>query len=436
MQLRSTRTKLHAAVAKAIENQDWGLRDEFAGLLAYHYEAAGDQAGAAMHLQRGARWIGRTNSGRALADWKKIRGMMRDQPRSKENDELRALACGQLLTFGWREGMATGEAKTYVDEALAYAREAGNRKHEALLIAGYGRIVAANGSADEYVKLVQEALAVTDAESNPEGALLLTGLLCQAYMLSGHVGDALSANVAALKMIDDESQGNAGVVLGLSVGQMVGFDVPHWIKCLRIRPLVMLGRFAEADEWLAKVFQVDPENIEPLHQGVPHFFAVELAWFRDDANSARRHADEVARYANQATSPYWSVLTNFCHGLAASTKGDFLDADDLFQEALEISRASRTGLEFEARILAIRADNLHRAGEPRLARQVAMEALGVARQRADRIAECHASLVAARACLVQAGPRQSPEAAALLDRAKTLIGVTGAAAFQPIMSRL
>jgi hypothetical protein len=87
-----------------------------------------------MHLQRSARWVGRTNSGRALADWKKIRKMMQDQPRSKENDELRALAGGQLLTFGWREGMPVEEAKTYVDEALGYAREAGNRRHEALLI--------------------------------------------------------------------------------------------------------------------------------------------------------------------------------------------------------------------------------------------------------------------------------------------------------------
>ncbi len=190
MQLRSTRTGLHASVAQAIEGQDWGRRDEFAGLLAYHYEAAGNMVAAAMHLQRSARWVGRTNSGRALADWKKIRTMMRDQPRSKENDELRALAGGQLLTFGWREGMPVEEAKIYVEEALGYAREAGNRRHEAMLIAGYGRIIAASGSADEYIRLVREALAVLDAESNPEEVLLLNGLLCQASMLAGFVGDA------------------------------------------------------------------------------------------------------------------------------------------------------------------------------------------------------------------------------------------------------
>ncbi len=33
-----------------------------------------------MHLQRAARWIGRTNSARALEDWKKVRRMMLNHP--------------------------------------------------------------------------------------------------------------------------------------------------------------------------------------------------------------------------------------------------------------------------------------------------------------------------------------------------------------------
>src|SRR5258707_4102169 len=203
MQLRSTRTSLHAAVAQAIEGQEWGRRDEFAGLLAHHYEAAGKMVAAAMHLQRSARWVGRTNSARALADWKKIRAMMRDQPRSRENDELRALAGGQLLTFGWREGMPVEEAKTYVDEALGYAREAGNRRHEALLIAGYGRIIAASGSADEYIRLVREALAWLDAEAKPgEAALLRKVFRAKANSPGCFVGGALRANGAPVNLTD------------------------------------------------------------------------------------------------------------------------------------------------------------------------------------------------------------------------------------------
>src|SRR6202011_1847765 len=103
-----------------------------------------------------------------------------------------------------REGMPVGEAKIYVDEALGYAREAGNRRHEALLIAGYGRIIAASGSADEYIRTVREALSALDAESNPAEALLLNGLLCQASTLGGLVSEALKANSVALDLIDGE----------------------------------------------------------------------------------------------------------------------------------------------------------------------------------------------------------------------------------------
>jgi adenylate cyclase len=436
MQLRSTRTSLHAAVAQAIEGQEWGRRDEFAGLLAHHYEAAGNMVAAAMQLQRSARWVGRTNSGRALADWKKIRRMMRDQPRSKENDELRALAGGQLLQFGWREGMPVEEARTYAEEALGFAREAGNRRHEALLIAGYGRIVAANGSADEYVRLVREALAVLDAQSNPEEVLLLNGLLCQGSMYAGFVGDALKANSAALDLIDDERRGSAGVVLGLTVGQMVGFDVPQWIKALRVRSLIMLGRFSEADERLARLFQTDPANAELLHQSVPHHYAVELAWFRNDTLAAKRHASQLGRIATQAAVPYWLVIASLCQGLAASTMGDFTEADGFFQQALDASRRRRAGLEFEARMLAFQADNLMRAGDPVRAAEVAAEAVAVALRKADRLAECHASVVTASTCLTRRGSQGAEEAHGLLKRADALLDETGAKAYEPIVLRV
>jgi class 3 adenylate cyclase/tetratricopeptide (TPR) repeat protein len=433
MQLRSTRTGLHAAVAKAIEAQEWGRRDEFAGLLAHHCEAAGNMVAAAMHLQRSARWVGRTNSGRALADWKKIRTMMRDQPRSKENDELRALAGGQLLTFGWREGMPVEEAKIYVEEALGFARGAGNRRHEAMLIAGYGRIVAASGSADEYIQLVREALTVLDAEANPAEALLLKGLLGQANMLAGLLGEALSANGAALDLIDREARGAAGVVLGLTVREMVGFDVPFWLKSLRVRALVMVGRFAEADERLAGLFQAEQVDAELLHQSIPHWYAVELAWFRNDRLAATRHANQIARFATRAAIPYWFVVASFCQGLAASIAGDFTEADGFFQQALDATRHGKAALELEARILAFQADNLMRADDPHRAGAVAAEAIGVARRKADRLAECHANLVAASACLTPKGFRDVDEAIGLLDRAAALIEETGAKAFEPMM---
>src|SRR5260370_22655298 len=157
--------------------------------------------------------------------------------------------------------------------------------------------------------LVREALGVLDAESNAEEALLLKGLLGQANMLAGFVSDAVKANSAGLDLIADEGRGKAGIVVGLTVGQMVGFDVPYWLKCLHVRPLVMLGRFSEADERLGRLFQTDPAEAEPLHQGIPHYYAVELAWFRNATPPAMRHAHPGAHIAAPAGNPHWCVVS-------------------------------------------------------------------------------------------------------------------------------
>ena len=144
MQLRTRRARLHAAVAEAIEGFEWGQHDEFAALLAHHCEAAGKPVEAAMHLQRAARWMGRTNSAQAFAHWKKMRWLLRDQPRSDTNDRLRALASGQILNFGWREGIGSDEAKPYAEEALRYAREIRRSPAHAAV----ARVVRANSGAE------------------------------------------------------------------------------------------------------------------------------------------------------------------------------------------------------------------------------------------------------------------------------------------------
>ena len=151
---------------------------------------------------------------------------------------------------------------------------------------------------------------------------MLNGLLCQANMLAGFVGHALSANIAALDMIDVDSQGNAGVVLGLTAGQMVGFNIPYWMKCLQVGSLVMLGRFSDADELLARLFQTDPADAEPLHQGIPHDVAVELAWFRNDTLAATRHAQsDCAASRPRRRYPYWLVRRELLPGSGSLDSG-------------------------------------------------------------------------------------------------------------------
>lgn len=438
MQLRTRRTKLHAEVARAIEGSAWGRLDESSALLAHHCEVAGQALEAAMHLRRAALWVGRTNSTQAMANWKKIRWLLRDVPRSETSDELRALASGRVLGYSWMEGLTAEDVKPYAEEALSFAREAGDQRHEALLMGAYGRVFAASDASDDYIGLVRQGVAIAEASDDPDVVVACNAQASQAYLFSGLLREGLSANDAALAVIEAQSRRrNDGIVLGLNPSQIFGFDVPQWLRCLRVRLLVFLDRFEEAEASIQAALDADRGNMAAVVQYLVHVGAVDLAWHRGDARTADRHTDEVARYADQTGVPYLHVAALTCRGLAKSADGDFGSAARCFDEALATARRSRTGLENEAKLLAFLADTSHRAGNFALAATIAAETIVVARRRTDRLAELHASIIAALASLAGDGDdagRRSV-AAAQVGHAEHLLGMTGGGFFKPLLSR-
>ncbi|HEV2549915.1 MAG TPA: adenylate/guanylate cyclase domain-containing protein, partial [Stellaceae bacterium] len=122
-QLKARRSSLHASVAQAMERHYKDRIDEFAALIAYHFEAAGQCLNAANYAKRAAMWVGSTNSAQAIKHWRKVRQLLQDQPRSSTNDNLRITASSQIAWLGWREGMTAESAKPYIEEALGWARE-------------------------------------------------------------------------------------------------------------------------------------------------------------------------------------------------------------------------------------------------------------------------------------------------------------------------
>jgi len=426
-QLRSRLMTSHAAVAKAIEGFDWGKLDEFAGLLAFHHEAAGQTLDAIAHLERAARWIGRTNSAEGLKGWRRVRALLEDQPRSEHDDRRRAVASGQILNFGWREGMSADEAKPYAEEALKHA------PNEPLLLACYGRILAATGAADDYVRVMQDALKLTSREGDVGRFAMLQAGLSQALFMAGRLQDALDAGAVALSVIHEQGGLETSPIIGgLNANQLMGFDVEYWMKCFRTRILVWLGSFDEARARIAELLPI--ERMTPVVQFIPHAALVEMAWALGDQNLARRHAAKVAELAEQSAMPYLRVRAMACAGLAKATVGDFADCARDLREAIDLGRRARAGIEYEGRMLADFANLLHRGGDLDAALKVAKEADAVATLRNDRVAECHAALL--QGTILAAAGTDDTEARRLLDRADQLLRISGAGFFEPQLARL
>jgi adenylate cyclase len=436
MQLRARRTRLHAEVAKAIEGFEWGRLDEFAGLLAHHCEASGQPLQAAMHLQRAARWVGRTNSSEAIKAWKKVRILLTDEPHAETANRLRALASGQILSSGWREGMLAEEAKPYAEEALRYARQVGDDLYEPMLLGSYGRILGATGAADEYVALAREAMTLASRAKDAGRTVALGGMLSQAYWLAGLFNEALTENDSALAIIAEKRNLEGHITLGLSVRQLLGFDVEHWIKCTRTRILVGLGRFDEANDVIESLLRLAPSRIDPaVIQIIPHVALVEIAWWRDDPVTARENTRRVNEYAEQTAIPYLRVAALGCAGLAKSTAHEFTAAAREFRKAIDFAHEAKVGLEFEPRLLSNLADTLCRAGEVVSAADVARDAIEVSRRRTHRSAECHASITRATALTLIDGGARSKESAQILRRAEQLVRITGASVLQSKLTK-
>ena len=419
--LRDRRRAIHAKVARAIKLDFADLREERISLLAYHLEEAGELMEAAQANIRAAFWIGAHDSSQGLRSWTKSYQLLSTQPVSESTGFLRMQACLQIMGFGWREGMPTEEAQRWFEEARQLALAAGNMRANAWAHAVFGRILAVNGSADDYVLRMREALAIDVKDGSVEPMLMAS--LSQALRLAGHLDEALKVSIEAASRAHEISEWDR---------QLMGFDVERWLTVMQGQILVLLGRFDEARPYLDRMLQADvgPNDVT-LH--LANVAYVDLARGKNDKGLAEHHAERAMRMAVESDSPYERVSALACRGISHMTSGRFEAAADQLEKALSFARMKRAGLEGEARILADLADAYRLKGDFDSAGRTAAEAIAVASARAARIPECLARIVLAEV-LLQAGAAE--RAGLELPKVRALMEETGALLYQPLVQDL
>src|SRR5262245_51305956 len=92
-QLSDRRARLHAAIARAIEALRPDRLDEEAGVLAHHWEEAGDALEAARWHRRAALRTEETDPSESLRRWQKVRELLTEAAVSQETMSLRMQAC-------------------------------------------------------------------------------------------------------------------------------------------------------------------------------------------------------------------------------------------------------------------------------------------------------------------------------------------------------
>ncbi|MEA2917148.1 MAG: hypothetical protein QOJ15_9229, partial [Bradyrhizobium sp.] len=421
--LRETRRKIHAKVARAIKLDFADLREERISLLAYHLEEAGELMEAAQAHIRAALWIVAHDSSQGLRSWTKSHQLLSTQPVSESIGFLRLTACLQIMSLGWREGMPTEEAQRWFEEARQLALAGGNMRANAWAHAGFGRILAANGSADDYVLRMREALALATEVKDASVEPMLMASLSQALRLAGRLDEALKVSIEAASRAHEISEWDR---------QLMGFDAERWLTVMQGQILVLLGRFDEARPYLDRMLQADvgPNDVT-LH--LANVAYVDLARGKNDRALAEHHAERAMRMAVDSDSSYERVSALTCRGISHMTSGRFEAAADQLEKALAFARMKRAGLEGEARILADLADAYRLKGDLDSAGRTAAEAIAVASARAARIPECLARIVQAEV-LLRTGAAE--RAALELPKVRALMEETGALLYQPLVQDL
>jgi len=425
-QPKTRRAPLHASVAMAMEALYGEHSDEFAGLVAYHYELGGCVFKAASYGALAATWVSSTDTAQAIRHWNKVRALMRELPRSPAHDALRVMASVQTAWLGWREGQTIAESRPLLDEALAWARETGDSMLSLLLFVE-GRIMVANGGpADRYVDLVKEALSLVDPVRDPGRAATLHAALSHAYGWAGRLGDALAANSEAMRGIEHVSAFDT---------RFLGWDVRHWTLSLRGRLLARLGWLDEARECLDGMLAIDRSRVDPTVRFIAHLGYLDIAAAGNDLPLALDHARQITELARTYPSPYLRVFALACLGTAGIIAGDVDEAIRHLSESLALLRSSSAAREYEPEVLAALADGYLLAGKLALAETTSREAVALAVARTARLAECRASMVLARTLLNGLDRSRQREVDALLDHAAALVAQTGASAYGAVLAQ-
>jgi len=423
-QLSERRRRAHQEVARILEGSLGSRRNELAGLTAFHHEAGGQTHSAAKFWARAALWIGSSNPSQAIEYWRHVRELLRGVERPPDLVRWRMMACGQLLTLGWRRGMPPADAADAFEEAAGLAQMSGDVYAHALLLAAYGRVLVTRGSAEEFVARMEAARALTGSADSPI-RVCITGALSQAHLNRGDLAAALAANDEAV-----EGLRRAGAI----DPRLIGFNLEPWLLGMRAELLVYMGYLDEAAALLETVVPLATAERDPTVQLFPRIVGVELAAVRGDADMAAGHADAARDLAVRHETSYVQVYAAATRALACLVAGRWEEAVGLVSHALVQARATGSGLEHEVRLLVYLAYGYLRLSHPAPATAAAEEAVAIAVERGRRMAEGQAWLVLAEARL--ASGASMSYALEALERAEMLVRQTGAAVLEPYVAVL
>jgi adenylate cyclase len=337
--LSGRRRELHRRAAAALGTHFKDRGDETAALIAHHWEEAGEVMHAAAAYVKAALWIGTRDPRHALESWRKVRRLLETAPPAPAVDYMMMMACGQIVNYAWREGIDAAEVEPVFEQAMALARKLKDMRAAALITMAFGRVLAATGSAEEYVAKVEEAQRLVAGQGLQSVEAVLASVYSHALSQAGRYEQALAANDIALGCVDKIDSRDR---------QTLGFHPEHWLTTQRCRSLVMLHRSREAEPLIEDLLAGKLGTVDTLHRALALGARIEGAAHSGDGRRAVSWLPALDEVLNGNETPYLVVLRGRFRAAAHLASGDASNAAAELEAALEYAHRHRAGLEMVA----------------------------------------------------------------------------------------
>jgi tetratricopeptide (TPR) repeat protein len=195
--------------------------------------------------------------------------------------------------------------------------------------------------------------------------------------------------------------------------------------------LILMGRFGKAERELTRAREMAKQHRQLDVLCYVEAEMVFLARLGGNVVQPLDHARIATELAEKVGNAFAGVFASWALGMAHGLAGDWPAAIAALQRAVTLARDRRAWLIIEPTLLAYLAESYAHAGDARLARARAEEALALAQQRETRAQELDAQLALARVRRCAEGLSARPAIDAALERVLALVRQTGARGFEP-----
>jgi adenylate cyclase len=423
-QLTERRARVHAAIARAIEEVDSGRLGERAALLAYHWAHAGEAREAAKWHRRAAEWIGWNNSNEALRRWQSLRKLVDTLADTREILAERATVRARIMNYLARLGDPEDQANSLFREGKELALRSGDPLVLSEVLNGFGTLRAqVAGAIDEALDPLLESLHHADETEDKALKVVVRHGLCISLFHAPRLPECLAVAEQGLEL----AQGN------LELGRdRLGLSPSLGLSFLHGGVLSLMGHPREGSAELDRVIDIarTSQQLSPI--SVSHALHVLRCEVTGEAAPALAHAREALEYTERAGMLVGRVICYFVLGVAHVLNCAWREALDVLERALELGRERRLLL-WESGVVAEMAAAHLGLGDCDRALALSEEAIAISRRRGSRSREFSALLTRTRALRELHGIQATRDIETTLAEADAWLQRSGAKSYEPFL---